>query len=256
MAVPKAWKNGVSGGTPISAAALIDLEERLVDALGGTVGEGAPAKGLGKGSFYTQLSSGKAVALWEGQGAGKDAVQRMDLSGTPSKGSVGVEQVAASFWAALSKAWRSRHTTATIVGSGAQTAKKFWILNGQTSLVEAPAATSQPWRVGWVAADEVVEGLSTKCKIKAELTLAAAIKATVHVALYKVVKGEKMTLGEEVAGSGFDIAAGESANTGLTGESAEFAMPEDGDYALGATVSAEAKASCGLQARLLVHNTP
>ncbi len=65
-------------------------------ALAGTSGEGAPAKGLEKGAFYTQLEGGKAVALWEGQGAGKDPVQRMGLSGTPADGSVTVNKVAAA----------------------------------------------------------------------------------------------------------------------------------------------------------------
>ena len=127
---------------------------------------------------------------------------------------------------------------------------------GQTSTVELPAATSQPWRIGWVAADEAVEGLTTKCKIKAALTVGAAAKCTAPVALFKVVPGEKLTLGTEVAGSAVELAAGEGANKTISGESGEFTIPEDGDYALGLTMSAEAKAAFGVQSRLLVHNTP
>jgi|GEM_PF-6281872 len=255
-----------------------------------TVGAAPPSKGFATGALYVQQVEGKNVAIWRGRGAGEEPEQIADLSGTPAKGSVGTEQFAASnidgaagvpsartlntspnfteakdsesasrkaigsALAMLAKVWRSRHVVATVIGSAAQTGKKFWILNGQTSLVEAAAATSQPWRIGWVAADEAVEGLTTKGKIKAKVTLAGAVKATVHVALYKVTEGEKLTLGEEVAGSGFDIEAGENTNKGIAGESAEFTMPADGDYALGCTVSAEAKASCGVQARFLVHN--
>lgn len=65
-------------------------------ALAGSFGEGAPAKGLEKGAFYTQISGGAAVAFWEGQGTGKVAVQRIDLTGTPADGSVTLAKFAAA----------------------------------------------------------------------------------------------------------------------------------------------------------------
>jgi hypothetical protein len=183
----------------------------------------------------------------------------VDLSGIPAEGSVGLAQMATATIEAISKltagAWRSRHMAATTIGSAAQTGKKFWVANGQTSLVEAAASLGQPWRIGWVAADEAVEHLTTKCKIKAGVYLGAAINANVTVALYPVsYSAEKLVLGEEVSGSSFTLKAEAKTNQGVTGESGEFTISADGDYTLGCTVSASTTVASGLQARFLVHN--
>lgn len=223
------------------------------------VAEGAPGSSLPLKRLYFQTSGGKVVALWLGQKPSAP-IKLLDASGTPAEGSVGLAQMATATIEAISKlgagVWRSRQHAATTVGASAQTGKKFFIANGQTSLVEAAASLGQPWRIGWVAADEAVEHLTTKCKIKAGLYLGAAINATVTAALFKVgYSGEKLVLGEEVAGSSFPLEAGTKTNQAVRGESAEFTMPEDTDYALGCTVSASTTVASGLQARLLVHNT-
>jgi len=257
------------------------------------IGEGAPPESLTATALYFETDEkGKVIGLWL-RHSGESAVQVADLTGTPADGSVTAAKVAAanidgaasvpsirslntsaSFsgatdtesasrkaigtaLAALAKVWRSRHTVATQIGVGAAKETKYWLLNGGTSLSEPGAGgttISQPWRVGWVAADEALEGLTTKCRIKAEATVAGATKVTVHVALYKVVKGAKFTLGEEVSGSGKDIELGSSTNTGITGESGEFTIPEDGDYAIGCTVSGTPENPLSIQARLVVHN--
>ncbi len=59
-----------------------------------SAGEGTPAKGLAQGLLYIQLAEGKAVGLWEGQGVGKEAVHRLDFTGTPADGSVSDKHVA------------------------------------------------------------------------------------------------------------------------------------------------------------------
>jgi hypothetical protein len=258
---------------------------------GVTTGEGAPAKGLALGALYVQQTAGKNVALWRGKGAGEEPEQVADLSGTPADGSVTAAKVAAAnvdgaagtpgmrsldtaaiiggestdtqtpsrkaveaALKLLAKVWRVRMTVATVLAKESAKETKFFVLPGASSQAAPAAATNQVWKIGWVAADEAVTGLATKCKIKTQINLAAKMSATVHIALYKVTEAGTLTLGEEVPGSGVDLVAGEEANKAIKGESGEFEIAEDGDYAIGATVSAVTAAACGVQARLNVHN--
>jgi hypothetical protein len=258
-----------------------------------STGEGAPAKGLALNTLYIQVEGSKHIALWRGKGAGEEPEQVADLSGTPADGSVTAAKVAAAnvdgavgtpglrslvtgtqiastdthpptskavaeALALLAKVWRTRQSGGTSLTTAALSAVKYLLVPGQPNVSEPSSSAGnslgQPIRVGWIAADEAIAGLSTKCKLKSECFVATAAKVTVHVALYKLVVGSKTTLGEEVAGSGKDIELGETANTGVKGESAEFTIPEDGDYCIGATVSGVPNANIGLQARLLVCN--
>jgi hypothetical protein len=260
---------------------------------GAEIDKGSPPESLTATALYFETDEeGKVIGLWMRQ-SGKSAVFVADLTGTPADGSVGTAKFAAAnidgaagvpsartlntstnfssasdtesasrkaigaALAALAKVWRTRHTVATQIGTGAVKETKYLLLNGQTSQSEpggGGTALSQPWRIGWVAAEETVENLTTKCRIKAEATVANAAKVTVHVGLYKVVKGAKFTLGEEVSGSGKDLELGSSTNTGITGESGEFTIPEDGDYAVGCTVTGTPENPLAMQARLVVHN--
>src|SRR3954451_24816453 len=183
----------VAEGSETNAGFIPDKDGRVVIAGSPsfspvTTGEGVPAA-FGKGLLYIQLEGSTTVAVWEGQGSGAP-IRRWKTDGIPAAGSVGLEQMATAAVEAISKltagVWRSRQSTATTIGSAAQTGKKFWVVNGQTSNIEAAAALGQPWRIGWVSADEAVEHLTTKCKIKAVVALGAAINANVTVALYKV----------------------------------------------------------------------
>lgn len=237
-----------------------------------STGEGAPAKGLPLNRLYIQVEGSKHIALWRGKGAGEEPEQVADLSGIPADGSVTGEKVNAAlvdpaiatpglrsgaFLASLAGVWRSRHSTAGQLSGAAVAATKYFLLPAQANPAELGGSSTQlsyPWRIGWVAADEAVSGFKTKCKIKAEATIGTtAAKVTVKFALFKVTKGEKFVLGEEVSGSGFEVALGETVKDGVSGESAEFEMPADGDYALGVIVSGTPNATFDLQSRLLVH---
>ena len=143
------------------------------------IGEGAPSESLTATALYFETDEkGKVIGLWVRR-SGEPAAQVADLTGTPADGSVNTAKFAASnidgaagvpsartlntsanfsgatdtesasrkavstALAALAKVWRTRHTVATQIGTGAAKETKYLLLNGQTSQSE-PGAGGTP----------------------------------------------------------------------------------------------------------------
>jgi hypothetical protein len=175
----------------------------------------------------------------------------------PGNGTVTLEKLATTALTAIERPYRQRFFSATTLGAAALSSKKYFILNGQTSQPEPSATVSQPWRIDWKPSQEEVEGLTTKCRLRASASVAATkVGVKVKIALFKVeyaVTGV-IKLSEEVPASAFELEPGATTNGEVSGETADFVLSE-GVYAAGAIPSGTTEGACGIQCRLLVHNT-
>jgi len=215
-----------------------DSQGRLV------VSEGGPEGWI---SGFVRDQEGRLVVV----GPGGRAVGEV-----PGDGTVTLAKLATTATAALERPYRTRKEFAGTIEATATENTKYFILNGQANAKEINPYISQPFLINWVPADEAVEGLTTKCRIKATCEVAgSAVNRKVKVALFTLTRaGGKVTLNEEVAGTSFELEPGAGTNTDVAGESGKFTLAE-GKYSVGAVVLGGAPgANFGINGRFVVNN--
>lgn len=114
----------------------------------------------------------------------------------------------------------------------------------------AQASAMSP--VPLAAADYAVTGKTTKLRIKATVACAGAVSQNVTVGLMPVTYGASISAGAAVTGSTVTITP--SANSGVSGLTADFAVPADGDYILGYTVAGVPASGFQVYATLQMHH--
>lgn len=140
--------------------------------------------------------------------------------------------------------------------TSAASGNKYFLIPGQTNAKEvnpqSTAAANLPYRIPIIASDFI--GIGTpKLHVRALLTTAAtAPGVTIKVGLYKISGAPTQTLSTLIEGSEITIeGAAKEANTIYGGS--DFALPEDGTYALGYTVSGTPTGGFALESLLQYH---
>lgn len=163
-------------------------------------------------------------------------------------------KAASSYLTAQDEPYRALMQAEAKSSTSGASGNKYWFTGEGATEVAAISTTQSSPIYAFAAADHALTGGTTVMRLDAMQRNAGATTITFVLGLYPVTNAASPTLGTVVSGSTVTFTT-PSANVVHTGNSGDFTIPADGNYAIGYTVSGTPASISHLSAVLLIRNT-